>query len=135
MKTAESVYQIEKLIEENRDAYINLSDTLWDFAETRFEEYQSYNLLAGALEKEGFSVERGVGGIETAFIATYGQGKPVIALLGEYDALPGLSQHARTASPDPVVPNGNGHGCGHNLLGTAPLAAAITLKNRWKLKE
>ncbi|RXZ00628.1 M20 family metallopeptidase [Fictibacillus sp. S7] len=130
MKTAESVYQIEKLIEENRDAYINLSDTLWDFAETRFEEYQSYNLLAGALEKEGFSVERGVGGIETAFIATYGQGKPVIALLGEYDALPGLSQHARTASPDPVVPNGNGHGCGHNLLGTAPLAAAITLKKQ-----
>ncbi|SDN26248.1 aminobenzoyl-glutamate utilization protein B [Fictibacillus solisalsi] len=130
MKIAESVSQIEKLIEENRDTYINLSDTIWGLAETRFEEYQSFDLLAGTLEKEGFNVERGVGGIETAFIATYGQGKPVIALLGEYDALPGLSQHAKTALPNPVVPNGNGHGCGHNLLGTAPLAAAITLKKQ-----
>ncbi|OON41978.1 amidohydrolase [Izhakiella australiensis] len=108
--------------------YSALSDAIWDVPETRFQEYRSSALLADALEAEGFSVERNAGGIETAFIASYGEGKPVIALLGEFDALAGLSQQAALASPQPLIENGNGHGCGHNLLGTAALAAASAVK-------
>jgi aminobenzoyl-glutamate utilization protein B len=128
MKRAEYISRIDELIEVNSDEIIRLADKVWEFAETRFEEYQSAELLASALEKEGFDVERGVGGIQTAFIASYGNGKPEIAILGEFDALSGLSQKAGTAVHEPVADGGNGHGCGHNLLGTAPLAAVIAVK-------
>jgi aminobenzoyl-glutamate utilization protein B len=127
-KTKDYVSEINELIEGNREEFIKISDQIWDYAETRFEEYNSAELLAQTLENEGFEVERGVGGIKTAFIASYGSGKPVISLLGEFDALSGLSQKSGITSIDPVVENGNGHGCGHNLLGTAPLAAAIAVK-------
>ncbi|BAN94771.1 amidohydrolase [Plautia stali symbiont] len=99
--------------------------------ETRFEETQSSALLADALAQEGFEVERGVGGLDTAFIAAIGHGQPVIAILGEFDALAGLSQQAGWATPNPLVENGNGHGCGHNLLSTAGLAAAFAIKAWW----
>lgn len=115
-------------IENHRAQFTALSDNIWDHPETRFEETYSANLLADALEQEGFHVERGVGDIETAFIASYGEGSPVIALLGEYDALAGLSQHSACSEPNPLVENGNGHGCGHNLLGTAALSAAFAVK-------
>jgi aminobenzoyl-glutamate utilization protein B len=128
MKTMNITNRIDQIIEENRDTYIGLSDKIWDYAETRFEEYQSAQTLSNALETEGFTVERGVGGIETAFIATYGQGSPVISILGEYDALSGMSQKPGVANKEPEKVNANGHGCGHNLLGTAPLAAAVTVK-------
>ncbi|MCM3717667.1 M20 family metallopeptidase [Fictibacillus phosphorivorans] len=128
-ETKDYVSEIHAFIEQNREKFIGISDKIWDYAETRFEEYNSADLLAQVLEKEGFNVERGVGGIKTAFIATYGSGKPVISLLGEFDALSGLSQKAGVSTYDPVVENGNGHGCGHNLLGTAPLAAAVAVKN------
>lgn len=120
---------IDHFIEEKRNSLIDLSDRIWEFAETRFEEYQSAEALANFLEAEGFTVERGVGGIETAFIASYGSGKPVVALLGEFDALSGLSQKEGIANYEPLQEGGNGHGCGHNLLGTAPLAAALAVKN------
>ncbi|SEI13976.1 aminobenzoyl-glutamate utilization protein B, partial [Halobacillus karajensis] len=97
--------------------------------ETRFEEFRSAKLLCDALEEEGFTVERGVAGLKTGFIASFGEGSPVIGVLGEYDALAGLSQKAGSKSYDPVLPQGNGHGCGHNLLGVGSLAAVIAIKD------
>lgn len=120
--------EISRLIEAKRDIFITASDKIWAYAETRFQEFQSAELLCQTLEREGFTVERGVGGIETAFIGSYGSGKPVVAFLGEYDALSGLSQQQGVAERVPLVPGGNGHGCGHNLLGTGALAAAVALR-------
>lgn len=120
--------QLAAIIEGKRDFFIQISDKIWEYAETRFEEKQSAELLCQALEKEGFAVERGAAGIETAFIGSFGSGKPVVAILGEFDALSGLSQNRGVASQDPVQEGGNGHGCGHNLLGTGSLAAAVALK-------
>ena len=120
--------QIAEMIENKRDSFIKVSDRIWEFAETRFEEYQSSELLAGTLESEGFQVERGVGGIQTAFIGSFGSGSPVVAILGEFDALSGMSQKKGQAKEEPLVPGANGHGCGHNLLGTASLAAAVAVK-------
>ncbi|MGG4492578.1 M20 family metallopeptidase [Brevibacillus reuszeri] len=120
--------QIAEMIENKRDSFIKVSDRIWEFAETRFEEYQSAELLAHTLESEGFQVERGVGGIQTAFIGSFGSGSPVVAILGEFDALSGMSQKKGQAKEEPLVPGANGHGCGHNLLGTASLAAAVAVK-------
>jgi aminobenzoyl-glutamate utilization protein B len=128
MRTADLVSEINELIEKKRNQFINISDKIWACPETRFQEYQSSEILCNALEEEGFQVEREVGGIKTAFIGTYGSGKPVIALLGEYDALSGLSQKSGTSEKEPLVEGGNGHGCGHNLLGTSPLAAVVAIK-------
>ncbi|WP_199063223.1 M20 family metallopeptidase [Serratia sp. ASV30] len=128
MKQPELVSFIHHYINSHQARFSALSDEIWDHPETRFAETHSAELLANAMEQEGFEVERGVGGIETAFIASFGSGHPVIALLGEYDALAGLSQHAGCATPSPLVENGNGHGCGHNLLGTAALAGAFAVK-------
>ncbi|WP_025732199.1 M20 family metallopeptidase [Carnimonas nigrificans] len=116
------------VIEGKQQHFIEMADAIWDHPETRFEEQWSADHLASALEKEGFTLERNAGGIPHAFIASYGQGSPVIALLGEYDALAGLSQHAHCAEPSAITEGGNGHGCGHNLLGTAALAGAIAAK-------
>ncbi|MFH5181705.1 M20 family metallopeptidase [Paenibacillus sp. TAB 01] len=123
-----AVQHISELIERKREQFIEISNQIWEFAETRFEEFRSAELLCRALEQEGFTVERGAGGIETAFIASYGSGKPVVAVLGEFDALSGLSQKRASSEQEPVVPGGNGHGCGHNLLGTGALAAAVAVK-------
>ncbi|MBS9424799.1 M20 family metallopeptidase [Photorhabdus caribbeanensis] len=119
---------IHEYINQRQSDFTYLSDKIWEHSETNFKESFSAELLANALENEGFVVQRGVGNIETAFIASYGSGHPVIALLGEYDALAGLSQKAGCYEPSPIVENGNGHGCGHNLLGTAALAAAFAVK-------
>ncbi len=112
---------IDDAIEADRQRYTDIADQIWDHPETRFEEFWSAEHLASALESAGFTVTRNVGNIPNAFIASFGQGKPVIALLGEYDALAGLSQQAGCAQPTSVTPGENGHGCGHNLLGTAAL--------------
>ncbi|BAH41803.1 probable aminobenzoyl-glutamate utilization protein B [Brevibacillus brevis NBRC 100599] len=120
--------RIAEMIEKKRDAFIKVSDQIWAFAETRFEEYQSAELLAQTLEGEGFKVEFGVGGIKTAFIGSFGSGNPVVAILGEFDALSGMSQKKGQTKEEPLVAGANGHGCGHNLLGTASLAAAIAVK-------
>ncbi|WP_438317231.1 amidohydrolase [Sporosarcina sp. FA9] len=105
-----------------------ISDFLWEHPETRFEEYTSANHLMGALEEQGFTVEKNIAGISTAFVGSYGAGSPVIGFLGEFDALSGMSQKGLTAKQEPVEQGGNGHGCGHNLLGTGSLAAAIAVK-------
>ncbi len=119
---------LARAIDIKRDFYIELSDRIWDYAETAFDEVQSAELLCSALEKEGFSVERPVAGIDTAFCGSWGEGSPVIAFLGEYDALSGLSQKGSTAEKIPLVPGANGQGCGHNNLGVGALAAAAALK-------
>jgi len=118
---------VNQWIEEKRDFFSEISDKVWAFAETGFAETRSAKLLADSLENAGFTVERGIADIPTAFVASYGSGKPVIAILGEYDALPGLSQQA-VPEKKPVQAGGNGHGCGHNLLGVGSLAAAMAVK-------
>lgn len=116
------------LIETRAQAFIELSDRIWGFAETGFEERKSASALAAILEAEGFSLERGVAGIETAFVAGWGSGEPVIALLGEYDALPGLGQDKACPERRERMPGASGHGCGHNLLGVGSLAAALAAR-------
>jgi aminobenzoyl-glutamate utilization protein B len=114
-------------IDGHRAELIGLSDQIWSFAETALRETRSAKLLADYAEKQGFKVERGVAGMPTAFIATYGEGRPVIGILGEYDALPGLSQKTSTKK-EPHRPDAAGHGCGHNLFGAASLGAAVAIK-------
>jgi aminobenzoyl-glutamate utilization protein B len=106
---------------------IEVSDSLWEYAEIALLEYKSSKLLMGVLEKEGFNVEREVAGMPTAFVASYGSGKPIIGILAEYDALPGLSQD-NTAFKKARIEGGAGHGCGHNLFGAGSLGAALVLK-------
>ena len=111
-------------VEKHRGALIDISDKIWAHAETAFEETQSAKLLADYAEQQGFRVERGVAEIPTAFVATYGSGRPVISILGEFDALPGLSQKTEPTK-NPLAEGRPGHGCGHNLFGAASLGAAI----------
>ncbi|EPL8005956.1 TPA: amidohydrolase [Klebsiella aerogenes] len=125
----EKIYQfVDDIITSRRDDFCAIADDIWDHPETRFQEFWSAARLADALETEGFQLTRHAGGIPNAFIASYGEGKPVIALLGEFDALAGLSQQAHSAEPTSATPGENGHGCGHNLLGTAAFAAAVAAK-------
>jgi aminobenzoyl-glutamate utilization protein B len=107
--------------------YGGVARQIWGFAELGYQEVQSSALLQSELSGAGFRVEKGVADIPTAFVATYGSGKPVIAILGEFDALPGLSQDA-VPEKKPLVEGGSGHGCGHHLFGTASTAAAIAVK-------
>src|SRR6266540_3747311 len=114
-------------IEKRKAEMIKLSDQIWAFAETALRERKSSKALADYAETEGFKVERGVAGMPTAFIATYGQGRPIIGVLGEFDALPGISQKAAPVK-EPLEAGAPGHGCGHNLFGVASLGAAIAVK-------
>lgn len=113
---------------ETVEKFGRISDSIWSFAELGLQEYKSSKLLADTLEQAGFKVERGVAGMPTAFVASYGSGKPVIGILGEYDALPMISQKGRIARQEPLIEGGPGHGCGHNAMGTAAAAAAIAVK-------
>ncbi|WP_042349231.1 M20 family metallopeptidase [Bacillus massiliigorillae] len=124
--------KVNEIVEERRDSFIALSNRIWEYAETKFEEHQSAEVICKLLEQEGFRVQRNVAGIRTAFTASYGSGNPIIGLLGEFDALPGLSQREAAAYYEPIIEGGNGHGCGHNLLGVAPLAAVIAIKQIMK---
>ncbi len=105
-----------------------ISDSIWEYAELGLQEFRSSKLLADTLEEAGFTVERDLAGMPTCFVATYGSGKPVIGILGEFDALPMLSQKGRVPKQDPVVEGAPGHGCGHNTMCTASAAAAIAVK-------
>lgn len=116
------------VIESKKALVDRVSDQIWSFAELSLQEERSADLYCSVLEQEGFSVERGVCGIPTAFAARFGQGRPVIALLAEYDALSGLSQEAGAVEHRPLTVGGCGHGCGHNLLGAGTLAAALGVK-------
>ncbi|MCR4395984.1 MAG: amidohydrolase [Candidatus Saccharicenans sp.] len=113
---------------EQLEYFGRISDRIWSYAELGLQEFKSSQLLADTLEQAGFRVERGLAGLPTCFVATYGQGPPVIGFLGEFDALPMLSQKGRVPRKDPVVEGAPGHGCGHNTMGTAAVAAAIATK-------
>ncbi|TFF99419.1 MAG: amidohydrolase, partial [Promethearchaeota archaeon] len=117
----------KKWIEENREKFIEISDKIWAYAETGLEEYKSSELLTKTLEEDGFKVKKGVADMKTSFVASYGDSSPIIAILGEYDALPGLSQAAEPKR-NPIEEGNPGHGCGHNLLGTGSLAAVMAVK-------
>ncbi|MEE8354246.1 MAG: amidohydrolase, partial [Candidatus Bathyarchaeia archaeon] len=119
-------------IEDNKERLIEISDMIWGYAELGLVEERSAKLLADELESHGFKVERGVGGMPSAFYGVWGSGEPVIGIMGEYDALPGLSNKA-VPRKEPLKEGAPGHGCGHNIHGTSGLAAAIAL--RYALEE
>jgi aminobenzoyl-glutamate utilization protein B len=114
-------------IERQSEDLIEISDRIWAFAEPALRETRSSRLLADHAERKGFEVERGVAGMPTAFVATYGRGRPIIGILGEFDALPGISQKA-TPQKEPLEAGAAGHGCGHNLFGAGSLGAAVAIQ-------
>ena len=115
-------------VEIQKEELITVSDKIWAAAEIAFQEKVSAETLIAYAKANGFNVEEGVADTPTAFIASYGSGKPVIGILGEFDALPGISQKA-VHEKTPLVQGAAGHGCGHNLFGTASLGAAVAIKN------
>lgn len=126
MQNSEPVWDY---VDEHSADLIGLSDRVWAMPETLYAEYRSCAEHTAMLREKGFAVTEEVAGIPTAVMGEAGEGGPVIAILGEYDALPGLSQEANIAEPRPLTANGPGHGCGHNLLGSAALLAACALKD------
>jgi aminobenzoyl-glutamate utilization protein B len=118
--------QVLQLVNDNDANWKQVSKQIWGYAELGYHEEKSSTLLQAQLKSAGFDIKSGVADEPTAFIASYGQGKPVIAILGEFDALPGLSQQT-VPDRDPVVANAPGHGCGHNLLGSGAALAAVAV--------
>lgn len=117
------------LVDNHRAEFEDLSDRVWGMPEIAYTEYRSVAEHSTMLRQQGFRVMENVAGIPTAVMGEAGQGGPIIAILGEYDALPGLSQEAGAAEPRPLPGNGHGHGCGHNLLGSAAMLAATAIKD------
>ena len=118
---------IEASVQKHEKELIRISDAIWHNAELALEEYKSSKILSDYAEKNGFSIERGVAGMPTAFIATYGSGRPRIGILGEFDANAGISQKNQSKK-EALIEGAPGHGCGHNLFGTGSLGAAIAVK-------
>ncbi|MGX9147939.1 M20 family metallopeptidase [Mesorhizobium sp. 128a] len=119
---------IWKIVDAKSTVCFDLSDKIWDTPELNYQELSAAHLHAELLRQEGFAVRPGIAGIPTALMGEAGEDGPVIAVLGEYDALPGLSQEAGVSQERPIVVGGSGHGCGHNMLGAAALLAASTVK-------
>lgn len=115
-------------IENKADLISHVADQIWEYAELSLQEFRSAKLYCKVLEQEGFRVKKGICNIETAFVASYGSGRPMIGILAEYDALSGLSQCAGGLERQEIVTGGTGHGCGHNLLGAGAFAAALGVK-------
>lgn len=120
--------ELYAVIEAKKDALYALARDIWEHPELSLQEHHAAEVYTAFLRREGFAVQENVGGIATAFTGTFGSGRPVIGLLGEFDALDGLSQQGGIAEQSPVVPGGCGHGCGHHLLGVGALAAAVAVK-------
>ena len=116
------------VIDRQADFFRELADEIWDHPELSLKEFRAADLYCRKLRELGFEVTEKLCGIETAFCGRFGSGKPVIGILGEFDALSGLSQEAGSTEAKPLIPGGNGHGCGHNLLGVGSLAAACAVK-------
>jgi aminobenzoyl-glutamate utilization protein B len=121
--------EIQQSIDEQKTNLIKTSDAIWEFAETSLVEFESSKVLMDYARKNGFDVKPGVAGIKTAFTASYGQGRPIIGILGEFDANAGISQKLQPKK-ESRVPGAAGHGCGHNLFGTASLGAAVAIKEQ-----
>lgn len=115
-------------IDREKESICAASDRVWENPETAFQEFKSTEILCELLEKEGFAVEKNLAGIATAFSGRFGHGKPVVGILGEFDALSGLSQEAGITEKVPLKDGEPGHGCGHNLLGAGSVAAAVAVK-------
>ena len=128
MAAENTVSFVTRVIDGKAKEFIQVSDAIWSYAEGGFQEFQSADRLCQALEAEGFTVTRNLAGIPTAFKGVWGSGHPVVGLLGEFDALPGLSQKGGCAEKCPVGEGSYGHACGHNLLGSGVLAAAVAIK-------
>ncbi|HKX30823.1 MAG TPA: amidohydrolase [Blastocatellia bacterium] len=126
--------EILRQMDERAPHFGELSRRIWEFAEVGYKERQSSDLLKSELRAAGFRIQENVGEIPTAFVATYGQGQPVIGILGEYDALPGLSQETEPEKK-PRQAGAPGHGCGHNLFGVASAYAAVTIKDYLAAKK
>ncbi len=116
-----------KSVDKHQQELIAISDKIWAYAETALKESKSSRELADYAEAQGFRVNRGVSGMPTAFTAEFGSGKPVIGIMGEFDALPGISQKAQPTR-EALNPGAPGHGCGHNLFGAGSLGAAVAIK-------
>lgn len=127
METAKQ--RILDYIDQNAGLFTGVSDQIWDYAELSLKEFKSARLYCDMLREHGFTVEEGLGGMATAFSGSYGSGHPIIGILGEFDALSGLSQVGGATEKAPVEAGGCGHGCNHNLLGAGSLAAAFALKD------
>ncbi len=121
-----------KSVDKHQQELIAISDKIWAYAEPALKEYKSSKELADYAELQGFNVKRGVAGMPTAFTAEYGSGKPVIGIMGEFDALPGISQKAQ-ATRESLEKGAAGHGCGHNLFGAGSLGAAVAIKELMQL--
>ncbi len=121
-------FAVIKRMDASTQAWGDVSRRIWEFAEVGYKETQSADLLKARLKEYGFQIQDRIGGIPTAFTASWGQGRPVIAILGEYDALPGLSQQDTPEKRPRGAAGAPGHGCGHNLLGTASAFAAVAVK-------
>ena len=115
-------------IKENDEELTYIAKEIWDHPQVALQEEFASKLLADKLEADGFAISWGAGGMPTAFVAEWGQGAPIIGILGEYDALPGLSQEL-SSDKSAIEAGGPGHGCGHNLYGTACMGSAMALKS------
>ncbi len=122
-------YEAINAINLAEDQLTGLSDAIWDHPQVKYHETFAARLLCDFLKAEGFEVTEGVAGIPTAFVASFGSGKPVIGFLAEYDALDGLSQKANLPAREPVTAGAPGHGCGHNLLGVGAVGAALAVRD------
>ena len=129
MATKEELLRITSIIDEKKDILNDTALYLWENAETAFTEFKSAAYLCDVLRKEGFEVTENLTGIATAFSGRFGHGKPVIGVLGEYDALAGLQQVGGSATKQLIEGKICGQGCGHNLLGMGSLAAAVAIKH------
>ncbi|MDD3586062.1 MAG: amidohydrolase [Thermoguttaceae bacterium] len=126
---------LQKTIGAKAPQILDVSHSVWDYAELGHKEFKSAAKIVSVLQAEGFQVEHGVGNLKTAFIARYGQGKPVVGVMAEYDALPKLGQVSGSAKRTPRSDNENGHGCGHNALGAGAVGAAMAVKEYLKEKK
>ncbi len=119
-------------IEKYKDGLKNLIDNIWDYSELAFRENRSCKAMVSYLKSEGFEVEENIAGMDTAFVGVYGNGSPVICILAEYDSLSGLSQECDIAEYKPIEGKETGHGCGHQLLGTGSIGAALLVRDYLK---
>ena len=127
--------RISELVEKQKDTYTSMADEIWGYAEPRFQEYESSRVQQEYLASRGFSIRADLAGEKTAFIAEWGSGKPVLAFLGEFDALSSLQQEADCTERRPIAGKTDGHGCGHHLLGTTSVAAVDALKSYMEEKD
>lgn len=126
--TTDGHAHVEAHVDANRDAHAARALHLWELAEVGYQEVESSNVLQQALRENGFTVTSGIAGMPTAFLASYGSGDPVVAILAEFDALPGMSQKAQPTR-EPLVEGAAGHACGHHLFGAGSVAAALAVKD------